>query len=177
MTTPSITLSHDQATRLLHSLQHLHTLHGPCDGPTCPHAAVLRELEGMIYLASASLNPDEWRTVNGFSVSEGHKGSETCPNCSTKMVNPKAGEWNGHKTAIWWCPTCKENWTIVGQSDQDPEFQAVAPFPCHDLADALLRLTTSPPPYTPTPRLCAACGTTLPSTTSAGTNLCGRCAL
>lgn len=203
----SITLSRDQGTRLLHSLQHLHTLHGPCDGLTCPHAAVLQELEGMIYLASVPDHPcwrgptrcpscgeivssvfdhvdgcpqddPEFQAVAPFPCQDPHDladallrlttspplgntsgvddarwekfkatavttySLDTCKVCSTKMVNPKEAEKEGWKIVMWWCPTCKENWSIA----------------------SLIRL-------------CAACGAALPSTTSAGTNICGRCSL
>lgn len=47
----------DLLTRALASLQHLHTLHGPCDGKTCPHAAVIRELESALFTES-SLQPE-----------------------------------------------------------------------------------------------------------------------
>lgn len=45
---PNVHLTADQAASLLASLRHLHTLHGPCDGATCPHARVIGELEKVV---------------------------------------------------------------------------------------------------------------------------------
>lgn len=39
-------------TRALASLQHLHTLHGPCDGHKCPHA----QHEALESLTKAAMN-------------------------------------------------------------------------------------------------------------------------
>lgn len=59
MTTSS---TQDLLTRVLASLKHLHTLHGPCDdspsgdGKTCPHAALIAELESALYVKPSPLS-------------------------------------------------------------------------------------------------------------------------
>lgn len=155
----SITLSRDQATRLLQSLQHLHTLHGPCDGLTCPHAAVLRELEGMIYLAEASAiaidhseldfqwADPEFQAVAPFACQDPHALADallratTSPPPSQQTIDALAIQGLGVETLTF---------NSEGKHIHTER-------------------------YYPTPRLCAACGATLPSTTSEGTNLCDRC--
>lgn len=163
----SITLSRDQATRLLHSLQHLHTLHGPCDAPTCPHAAMLRELEGLIYLASAkedmlngayirfqqSLNEDpEFQAVAPFPCQDPHDLADALLQAIT---SPPASV-----TTMEGIRRDK----FLREAAQDEKASAPKDYEHQPTS-----------PYTPTPRLCAACRATLPSTTSEGTNLCARC--
>lgn len=142
----------DLLTRVLASLKHLHTLHGPCDdspsgdGKSCSHAAVIVELENLLF-TEPSPQPDN----RICRICDGGPGNEGVCLCGAK---------------VW---------------EEDPPFQAVAPFPLshdpHDLASAMLSaMATGGTIHTAFPRLCAACGAEIPATEHPDTNLCGRCA-
>lgn len=140
------TSTHTLLSRVLDSLKHLHTLHGPCDGvPSpdgegCPHAAVIAR-------CSREMDPDpSFQAVAPFPCKPLPDYISKCCNCGTQMVNPQTGaEWNGQTTTIWWCPTCWENWTIVESgiiTSQPLSVQPLSHDP-HDLAAALLQAMAS----------------------------------